>query len=171
MDDIARNDADFIGLAADIVGAYVTKNNVPAAELPSLIAATHAALVRLTAPQAPEIEKLTPPVPIRKTVTPDHIISLEDGRPYKSLKRHLSGRGLTPTEYRQKWGLPLDYPMVAPSYAAQRSELAKSLGLGNIRRDRAAAKKAAEMRAAPDPVISAPPRRGRPKKAGAAAAE
>ena len=165
MDDIAQNDTNFIGLAADIVGAYVTKNNVPAAELPGLIATTHAALVKLTAPQAPEVEKPTPPVPIRKSVTPDHIISLEDGRPYKSLKRHLSGRGLTPAEYRQKWGLPFDYPMVAPNYAAQRSEMAKSLGLGQIRRDRIAAQKAGAEPAA------APARRGRPRKAGAAVAE
>ncbi len=168
MDDITQNDADLIGLAADIVGAYVTKNNVPAAELPSLIATSHAALVKLTAPSAPVAEKLTPPVPIRKTVTPDHIISLEDGRAYKSLKRHLSGRGLTPAEYRQKWGLPHDYPMVAANYAAQRSELAKSLGLGQIRRNQAAARKA-EAGAQAD--ASAPARRGRPKKAGAVAAE
>jgi predicted transcriptional regulator len=171
MDDLTQNDTDFISLAADIVGAYVTKNNVPASELPNLIATTHAALVKLNAPPAPQAEKPTPPVPIRKTVTPDHIISLEDGKPYKSLKRHLTTRGLTPDQYRQKWGLPIDYPMVAANYAAQRSELAKSLGLGQLRRDRAAAKRAAEMRAAPDPVISAPARRGRPKKAGAAAAE
>ena len=165
MDDTAQQKTDFIGLAADIVGAYVTKNNVPASELPGLIAATHAALAKLIAPPAPEVEKPAPPVPIRKTVTPDHIISLEDGRPYKSLKRHLSGRGLTPAEYRQKWGLPFDYPMVAPNYAAQRSEMAKSLGLGQIRRDRIAAQKAGAEPAA------APARRGRPRKAGAAVAE
>lgn len=167
MDDLTQQDADFIGLAADIVGAYVTKNNVPASELPNFIAATHAALVKLTAPPVPAAEKPTPPVPIRKTVTPDHIISLEDGKPYKSLKRHLTTRGLTPDQYRQKWGLPHDYPMVAASYAAQRSELAKSLGLGQIRRDQAAARKA-EAQAEP---MAAPARRGRPKKADAAAAE
>lgn len=167
MDDIAQHDTDFLGLAADIVGAYVSKNNVPAPELPGLIAATHAALVKLTAPPAPEVEKPTPPVPIRKTVTPDHIISLEDGRPYKSLKRHLSSRGMTVDEYRQKWGLPRDYPMVAAAYAAKRSELAKSAGLGQIRRERAAAKRAAEMRATPDPVVSAPSRRGRPRNSTA----
>ena len=74
--------------------------------------------------------KLTPPVPIKRSVTPDHIISLEDGKAYKSLKRHLTTRGLTPTEYRHKWGLPADYPMVAPNYAAQRSAFAKKIGLG-----------------------------------------
>ncbi|GJD65889.1 MucR family transcriptional regulator [Methylobacterium frigidaeris] len=168
MDNIIQQDADFIGLAADIVGAYVTKNNVPASELPGLIAATHAALAKLTAPPAPAVEKPTPPVPIRRTVTPDHIISLEDGKPYKSLKRHLTTRGLTPAEYRQKWGLPPDYPMVAANYAAQRSELAKSLGLGQIRRDRAAAQKVDAESKAAEP---APARRGRPKKVAAAAAE
>jgi predicted transcriptional regulator len=86
----------------------------------------------------PEAERPVPPVPIKKTVTPDHIVSLEDGRPYKSLKRHLSGRGLTPEHYRQKWGLPSDYPMVAANYAAQRSELAKSIGLGRSRQKPAA---------------------------------
>jgi predicted transcriptional regulator len=164
MDDITQNDADFIGLAADIVGAYVTKNNVPASELPNLIAATHAALAKLSAPPAPEAEKPTPPVPIRKSVTPDHIISLEDGRSYKSLKRHLTSRGMTPAEYRQKWGLPHDYPMVAANYAAQRSELAKSSGLGQIRRNQAAARKAEAATRAAEPT-PASARRGRPKKA------
>ncbi len=168
MDDIIQQDADCIGLAAAIVGAYVTKNNVPASELPGLIAATHAALAKLTAPSAPAVEKPTPPVPIRRTVTPDHIISLEDGKPYKSLKRHLTTRGLTPAEYRQKWGLPPDYPMVAANYAAQRSELAKSLGLGQIRRDRAATQKVEAESKAAEP---APARRGRPKKVAAAAAK
>jgi predicted transcriptional regulator len=166
MDDVTQHDVDFIGLAADIVGAYVTKNNVPASELPGLIAATHAALVKLSAPPALEVEKPTPPVPIRKTVTPDHIISLEDGKPYKSLKRHLTTRGLTPDQYRQKWGLPHDYPMVAANYAAARSELAKSLGLGQIRRDQAAARKAEAESKAAEPAPT-PARRGRPKKAEA----
>ncbi|AWB24534.1 MucR family transcriptional regulator [Methylobacterium currus] len=158
MDDTSQHDIDFIGITVDIVGAYVTKNNVPASELPSLIAATYAALMKLTAPPTSEVEKPTPPIPIRKTVTPDHIISLEDGRPYKSLKRHLSSRGMTPDEYRQKWSLPRDYPMVAANYAAARSELAKSSGLGQIRRNQAAIRKAEA--AAPPPA-----RRGRPKKA------
>jgi predicted transcriptional regulator len=166
MDDIVQQDADFIGLAADIVSAYVTKNNVPASEMPSLIAAIPAALVKLTAPPAPAAEKPIPPVPIRKTVTPDHI-NLENGKPYKSLKRHLTTRGMILTEYRRKWGLPHDYPMVAATYAAQRSELAKSLGLGQIRRDQVAAQRA-EAQAEP---MAAPARRGRPKKADAAAAE
>ncbi len=137
--DNAANSHDLAALAADIVSAYVAKNSIPASELPAVIASTHAALAKLSAPSQPEPVKLEPLMPIRKTVTPDHIFSLEDGRPYKSLKRHLSSRGLTPEEYRQKWGLPHDYPMVAANYAAQRSELAKSIGLGASRRKNRAA--------------------------------
>ncbi|WP_082172986.1 MucR family transcriptional regulator [Methylobacterium platani] len=125
---------DFVSLAADIVSAYVAKNSVPPGELADLIASTYAALAKLAAPSKPEPVKLEPPVPIRKSVTPDYLISLEDGRQYKSLKRHLTSRGLTPDDYRQKWGLPRDYPMVAANYAASRSELAKSSGLGQSRR-------------------------------------
>ncbi|GJD47328.1 hypothetical protein OPKNFCMD_0034 [Methylobacterium crusticola] len=156
--------ANLIDLSADIVSAYVSKNSLPVGELAGLIASVHASLERVASPPAPEPDKLTPPVPIRKTVTPDHIISLEDGKPYKSLKRHLTTRGLTPEQYRQKWGLPHDYPMVAANYAAQRSELAKSLGLGQIRRDRAAAKLAAQDAVAAEPPAKAPARRGRPRK-------
>jgi predicted transcriptional regulator len=128
---------DFTALTAEIVSAYVAKNALRAADIPDLIASVHRALQGLNAPQQVEPEKREPPVPIRKSITPDHLISLEDGRRYKSLKRHLAGRGLTPQAYREKWGLPRDYPMVAPNYAKQRSELAKSLGLGQIRRGRA----------------------------------
>ncbi len=138
-DDTPRS-LDLIELAADVVSAYVANNSVPVGDLPALIAAVHASLNQLGTPQAPEPERATPPVPIRKTVTPDHIISLEDGKPYKTLKRHLSGRGLTPEQYRQKWGLPSDYPMVAANYAAQRSELAKTSGLGQNRRGRGGAR-------------------------------
>ncbi|MEH3144787.1 MAG: MucR family transcriptional regulator [Methylobacterium frigidaeris] len=154
-----------VDLSANIVSAYVSRNSIPIGELGTLIASVHRSLEKLTAPVASEPEKLTPPVPIRKTVTPDHIISLEDGKPYKSLKRHLAGRGLTPDQYRQKWGLPHDYPMVAASYAAQRSELAKSLGLGQIRRNRTTAAVAAEPEEAePAPEVAAKPaRRGRAK--------
>ncbi|MBY0296396.1 MAG: MucR family transcriptional regulator [Methylobacterium sp.] len=123
-----------IGLTASIVGAFVGHNAVPAAELPRLIADVHGALAGLGQPAEPVAEPLVPPVPIRKTVTPDAIISLEDGKPYKTLRRHLAGRGLTPEQYRAKWGLPADYPMVAANYAAQRSELAKAAGLGSSRR-------------------------------------
>ena len=125
--------APLVELAADIVSAYVSKNSVPVAELPTLIASVHTSLSNLGQAASVEPEKLTPLMPIKKTVTPDYLISLEDGKQYKSLKRHLSTRGLTPEEYRRKWGLPLDYPMVAAKYAAQRSELAKSIGLGRPR--------------------------------------
>ncbi|GJD52985.1 Transcriptional regulatory protein ros [Methylobacterium crusticola] len=127
-------DTALIDLTADVISAYVSNNTIRPTDLPDLIASVHASLATLAEPAAPAPEKLTPPVPIRKTITPDHIISLEDGKPYKSLKRHLSGRGLTADEYRRKWGLPHDYPMVATNYAAARSELAKSFGFGKDRR-------------------------------------
>ncbi|MBB6468590.1 putative transcriptional regulator [Aminobacter lissarensis] len=119
-----------IELTADIVAAYVSNNPVPAAELPGLIAQIHSSISNLGTPAAPVEEALTPRVPIKKTITHEHLISLEDGKRYKTLRRHLTIRGLTPDDYRAKWGLPRDYPMVAPSYSARRSEMAKSLGLG-----------------------------------------
>ena len=138
---------NYIELAADIVSAFVSKNAVPVSELPALIANVHGALrnVGSPAPKAEEI-KLTPAVPVKKSITADAIISLEDGKPYKSMKRHLSRLGLTPEQYRTKWGLPSDYPMVAPSYAAKRSELAKNMGLGQKRKG--AAPKAARKKGA-----------------------
>lgn len=130
MDD-AHNDADLIGMTADIVSAYVSNNQVETDALPAMIASVHQALAGATRTAEPEPEPLKPAVPIRKSITPDHLISLEDGRPYRSLKRHLSTRyGLTPVQYREKWGLPADYPMVAPNYAKARSDLAKAAGLG-----------------------------------------
>jgi predicted transcriptional regulator len=121
-----------VQLTADIVSAYVTNNTIESAQLAKLIEEVHLALVR--APQAaaePEQKPLVPAVPIKKSITPDYIVSLEDGRKFKSLKRHLAGTyGLTPDEYRAKWGLPRDYPMVAPNYAKARSDLAKRMGLG-----------------------------------------
>ncbi|GJE32902.1 MucR family transcriptional regulator [Methylobacterium oxalidis] len=124
---------DFIELAADIVSAYVAKNPVRVDDLPALLTNVHAALTGLTsgAPQAveEEVEKATPSQ-IRKSIRPDALISFIDGRPYKTLKRHLTGHGLDPHSYRQRYGLPSDYPMVCANYAAQRSELAKSIGLG-----------------------------------------
>ena len=127
-----------IALTADIVSAYIANNNIPQGELPALIHSVHDQLGKLGQPATPGPEPLVPPVPIKKTVTPNHIISLEDGRPYKSLKRHLTTRGLTPAEYRRKWGLPPDYPMTAANYAAQRSEIAKALGLGRPRQKQSA---------------------------------
>ncbi|WP_018261442.1 MucR family transcriptional regulator [Methylobacterium sp. WSM2598] len=155
-----------VELVASIVSAFVSHNNVRPADLPDLIKSIHATLSSLGKPAEPEPVKLTPAVPIKRSITPDAIISLEDGRPYKSLKRHLTGRGLTPQQYREKWGLPPDYPMVAANYAAVRSELAKQIGLGQNRR-----RAAAEKRAVPDAKVSAPAEpkkgRGRPRKADA----
>src|SRR5215208_5952068 len=124
-----RTSSNHIELAADIVSAFVSNNSVNASDLPSLISNVHAALENLGKPVQKEPEKPTPPVPIKKSITPDYLISLEDGKRYKSLKRHLAGRGLTAEQYREKWGLPWDYPMVAPTYSAQRSQLARSIGL------------------------------------------
>src|ERR687894_87745 len=119
-------------LTAEIVSAYVSNNNVRVEELPTLISEVHSALQRAPNGKAePTPEPQQPAVSIRKSVTPDYIISLEDGKKFKSLKRHLmNSYGLTPDEYRTKWGLPRDYPMVAPNYAKSRSELARSMGLG-----------------------------------------
>lgn len=126
--------SDLAELTADVVSAYVANNSVPANELPALIQQIHqtlSALVSGGSVKEPEAEKQKPAVSIKKSVTPDYIISLEDGRKFKSLKRYLqTSHGMTPEDYRAKWNLPADYPMVAPNYAAQRSELARSMGLG-----------------------------------------
>src|SRR5215208_982862 len=119
---------DLVNVSAEIVSAYVAKNHIQTSET-QLIASVHEALRNVAKP-APEPEKHEPPVPINKTIRPDYIISLEDGRQYKSLKRHLSSRGLTPEQYRKKWGLRTDSPMVSANYAKTRSELAKVIGLG-----------------------------------------
>jgi len=151
-----------IDLAAEIISAFVSKNTVSAEELPSLISQVHIALDNLGKPVATQAEKPIPPVPIKKTVTPDYLISLEDGKRYKSLRRHLSTRGLTPEQYREKWGLRRDYPMVAPNYSAQRSELARSLGLGQKRQG--TTKQAAKTASTSAKVTGeAPERRGRKK--------
>lgn len=130
------NDAEaLLGNVADIVAAFVGNNTVPTAELSALIASVHAILSNLGAPQPEAVVELVPAVPVRKSVTPDYIVCLEDGRKLKSLKRHLlAAFGLTPEAYREKWGLPKDYPMVAPNYAAARSEMAKRIGLGQMRK-------------------------------------
>jgi predicted transcriptional regulator len=125
-----------IELAGEIVAAFVSNNPLPKGELPSLILAVHTAVVRLAAePESVQLqfEVKTPAVPIRKSITPDFLICLDDGKRFKSLRRHLGGLGMTPEQYREKWNLPPDYPMVAPNYAAQRSALAKQIGLGQIR--------------------------------------
>jgi predicted transcriptional regulator len=138
MSESSNHDA-LIELAADIVSAYVSKNTVPASELTSLIGDVYSALKR-TAGGEPvvEAEPLKPAVNPKKSITPDYIICLEDGKKFKSLKRHLRTHyNLTPEQYREKWGLPADYPMVAPNYAEARSALAKKMGLGQQRRKRA----------------------------------
>src|SRR3954447_18431746 len=138
------NTPNYIELAADLVSAFVSKNSVPAAELPALIGSVHQALTQVASgstQQPTEEPKKAPAVSVKKSVQPDYIICLEDGKRFKSLKRHLrTVYDLTPDQYRAKWGLPADYPMVAPNYAAARSELARSMGFG-IRR-RAAANEA-----------------------------
>jgi predicted transcriptional regulator len=132
-------------LAAEIVSAFVCNNSVPISELPSLIGNVNAALRNAVDGGAQKgHEERQPAVPIKKSVTPDFLISLEDGKRYKSLKRHLrTSYNMTPDQYRAKWGLPSDYPMVAPNYAKQRSELAKTMGLGQKRKPQTKKRKAA----------------------------
>ncbi len=131
-----ETDPTLVEITCDVVSAYLANNHVPSAELPALIASVHAALDGLGRPPEPAAEpvKSVPAVPIRKSVTDDYLVSLEDGKRYKALKRHLTKLGLTPAEYRAKWGLASDYPMVAPAFTRQRSELAKTMGLGAMRR-------------------------------------
>jgi predicted transcriptional regulator len=132
-------DAYHAELAATIVAAYVTNNAVQAAELPALIADVHAALRSVTGAPAPQSasEPPKPAVPVKKSIGEDYIVCLEDGRRFKSLKRHLRAQyDMSPEQYRAKWNLPPDYPMVAPSYAKARSMLAKEMGLGQQRRRR-----------------------------------
>jgi predicted transcriptional regulator len=137
-------------LAAEIVSAYVSKNSVSVADLQTLIANVHGALQAIPTGETVPLDKpeQKPAVPIKKSVTPDYLISLEDGARYKSLKRHLATKyGLTPQEYREKWGLPNSYPMVAPNYAAARSAMAKSSGLGQ-KQNEAPAKRSKKAKAA-----------------------
>ena len=132
--------SNYIELAADIVSAYVSNNSVPAGDLPGLISQVHLALARVgngAAEASADAPK--PAIAIKKSITPDYIICLEDGKKFKSLKRHLRTQyNLTPEQYREKWGLAPDYPMVAPNYAKARSDLAKEMGLGQQRRKRRA---------------------------------
>jgi len=119
-----------ISLSADIVAAYVSRNSVTPGSLPALIESVHAVLSKLGAvTTVPEPEALVPAVSIRKSITPGFLICLDDGKRFKSLKRHLANIGMTPDQYRKKWNLPKDYPMVAPEYAATRSALAKKSAL------------------------------------------
>jgi len=137
---MAENSGDsvYIELTADIVSAYVSNNPVPSAEIGNLIGQVFSALKRVSGGQAAApAEPPKPAVPIKRSVTEEYIICLEDGLKFKSLKRHLRTRyNMTPDQYREKWALPPDYPMVAPNYAAARSQLAKQMGLGQQRRRR-----------------------------------
>jgi predicted transcriptional regulator len=137
---MADNSGDgvFIELTANIVSAYVSNNSVPSAEIPNLISQIYSALKRVSGGQTnAAAENLKPAVPIKRSVTAEYIVCLEDGLKFKSLKRHLRTRyNMTPDQYREKWGLPADYAMVASNYAAARSQLAKQMGLGQQRRRR-----------------------------------
>ena len=126
---------DIVNLTASIVSAYVSNNTVVAGELPYLIGHVHEALAKASTKGAgSERDELRPAIPVKKSVTDDFIVCLEDGKKFKSLKRHLRTHyNLSPEDYREKWGLPHDYPMVAPNYAAARSQLAKKMGLGQRR--------------------------------------
>ena len=146
---------DKVSLSADIVAAYVSRNSVTPSGLPALIESIHLALTNLGAVEAiPEAEALVPAVPIRKSITPGFLICLDDGKKFKSLKRHLASHGMTPDQYRTKWNLPKDYPMVAPDYAAKRSALAKSIGLGQMRKDTAKRKPGRASKAEAEKVAS-----------------
>lgn len=137
MDATANTHDQIVTLTADIISAYVSSNHLQSAELPKLISDVYGALNEMArgskTPPEPAHPKATPSE-IRRSITHDFLISFEDGKSYKTLRRHLTLRGLTPEAYRQKWGLPHDYPMTSASYSEQRSELARSLGLGQQRR-------------------------------------
>ena len=131
----AADTTNTIALTAEIVAAYVSNNTVASADIPALINQVHTALLRVTTGEAqPSSEPLKPAVPIKRSINPDFIVCLDDGKKFKSLKRHLRTQyNMTPEQYREKWSLPGDYPMVAPNYAAARSQLAKQMGLGQQR--------------------------------------
>jgi len=131
-DQIEHN--DLLALTSDIVSSHVANNSVAVSDVPQLIQNVFATLASLGAPQKPVEVRQEPAVPIRQSIRPDYIVCLEDGKKLKMLKRHLmTSFGMTPDEYRAKWGLPADYPMVAPNYAESRRQLAKSIGLGTSR--------------------------------------
>ena len=164
MSDLSiKQSSDLAEMTVEIVAAYVAGNHLQAADLPALISRVHAAVSSLgksAEPGEPTVEKVTP-AQIRKSITPDALISFEDGRPYKALRRHLTTRGLTPEAYRAKWGLPVDYPMTAASYSETRSAISKAIGLG--RKPEARTQQADEPVAA-EATPAAPKRRGRAKK-------
>lgn len=134
MQDKSINHDELLGLTTEIVSSYVSNNSVPVAELSGLITQVFQTLEDLSGEPEAEAVELQPAVPIKKSILPDYLVCLEDGRKLKMLKRHLKTRyNMTPEEYRERWGLPADYPMVAPNYANQRRDLAKKIGLGRGR--------------------------------------
>lgn len=169
-------ESNLVAMTIEIVASYVAHNTIPAEDVPGFIAKTHEAIAGIAkGPDAPAGEapagepEFTPAVTVRKSLaSPDHILSMIDGKPYKSLKRHLGSHGLTPAEYRVRYGLKSDYPMVAPGYSAQRREVAQRLGLGRKRQAPAAEP---EIAASPADTAQAPEakRRGRRPKAEAGA--
>ena len=138
----ADKSAHAVALTAEIVSAFVSNNSLPRAELEALIQSVHAGLVKIAngAVEPPIPEPASPAISVRKSITPDYLVCLDDGKKFKSLRRHLTTLGMTPDQYRAKWNLPADYPMVAANYAAQRSALAKKIGLGQLRKGGAPAK-------------------------------
>ena len=169
----SESGAENIQITADIVSAFVSNNSVRASELPGLIEAVLSSLWKVLDLKAeePVVESKPPAVPVKKSITDEFIVCLEDGKKFKSLKRHLStAYNMTPDEYRAKWGLSRDYPMVAPAYASARSSLARQMGLGR-KREEAAPAAPVEAPEAPSPVAEqpAPRRRGRPRSVKTAA--
>ena len=168
MAEATRSSVPTLEKVVSIVSAYVSHNSMPAADLPALIASVHASIsgltpsLEVTEAKAPE----TPAVAIKKSVTKDHIVCLEDGKKFKSLRRHLSSfHNLTPDEYRAKWNLPNDYPMVAPAYSATRSQLAKDSGLGQITKTETSSSTNAPAKVVTETDTPAKkPGRGRPRK-------
>ncbi|MFT7571788.1 MAG: putative transcriptional regulator [Paracoccaceae bacterium] len=139
------NTSEIMQMAVDIVSAYVGNNSVSATQVPEVINTVYASLLALGEAGNGPAEALKPAVPIRRSITPDFIVCLEDGKKLKMLKRHIRAvYGLTPEEYRMKWGLPADYPMVAPNYAIQRSNFAKQIGLGRKKGEKVGSRKKAD---------------------------
>ena len=164
------SELDLTSWTADIVSAYVAHNVISGEKLPDFIGSVYAALSKATMQEAEPPKEEKPAVPVKKSVTAEYIVCLEDGKKFKSLKRHLQSHyGLSPEEYREKWGLARDYPMVAPAYAAARSHLAKSMGLGRARRDGGATAQAGRAASAGAAAKSekAAAKRSRPAAKGA----
>ena len=169
---LALTDTRLIELTADIVSAHVSNNNTAAADVPALIQSVFAALTNAETPAAAEPVKAEPAVPVRSSIKHDYIVCLEDGKKLKMLKRYLrTNYDMTPDQYRAKWSLPRDYPMVAPAYAEQRRGLAQAIGLGRKKVVDAAAPAVETVKKAVDvvegAVVAAPKKRGRPPKAAA----